>query len=380
LIDDDIALAKSLDKKSPFTKSNQFALDFVSPFSYTYDVLSLCYEGPVWRGQLGAQEVVFVISQQPMPGVSAAATLTGPSTIKDSPAVERALSRSKIYLLISWSLLYPEDEEFLDYLRCGEFVGDGRAALDALEVALGADEGERVKEKLASLRKQLALAESLVASECVNWQLSDLQSEHRRVFSNVITLDCPPYETLFGNDHVFAQSHVMGDISGFYKAFGVEVSKDIHERLDHLSVEFEFMHFLAYKESYSLCHDSPEKTQIVVDAQKKFVKNHIGRWVPLFCRMLSKKAESGLFKLVADMTADWMEFETAYLGVTPQPYTETDYRPATFSSPEGQTYECGAQDQGNELTMLLNEVGAQSFMDVKEKDRENEEGRPSGTA
>jgi putative dimethyl sulfoxide reductase chaperone len=276
--------------------------------------------------------------------------------------------------LVSWSLLYPEDEEFLDYLRCGEFVEDGRAALDAMEVALGPEGGERAKGKLTSLRKQLALVENLIASECVNWQLSDLQSEHRRVFSNVITLDCPPYE------NVFAQSHVMGDISGFYKAFGVELSKDIHERLDHLSVEFEFMHFLAYKESYSLCHDGPEKTQIVVDAQKKFVKNHIGRWVPLFCRMLTKKADSGLFKLVADMTADWMDFETAFLGVTPQPYTETDYRPATFSSPEGQTYECGAQDQGNELTMLLNEVGAQSFMDVKEKDKENEEGRPSGTA
>ncbi len=321
-------------------------------------------------------------SQQPMQGVSASATATLPSpvSIKDSPAVERALNRSKIYLLVSWSLLYPEDEEFLDYLRCGEFVEDGRAALDALEVVLGTEGGERAKGKLASLRTQLALVENLIASECVNWQLSDLQSEHRRVFSNVITLDCPPYETLFGNDHVFAQSHVMGDISGFYKAFGVELSKDIHERLDHLSVEFEFMHFLAYKESYSLCHDGPEKTQIVVDAQKKFVKNHIGRWVPLFCRMLTKKADSGLFKLVADMTADWMDFETAFLGVTPQPYTETDYRPATFSSPEGQTYECGAQDQGNELTMLLNEVGAQSFMDVKEKDKESEEGRPSGTA
>jgi TorA maturation chaperone TorD len=321
-------------------------------------------------------------SQQPMQGVSASATVTLPSpvSIKDSPAVERALNRSKIYLLVSWSLLYPEDEEFLDYLRCGEFVEDGRAAVDALEVVLGTEGGERAKRKLASLRTQLALVENLIASECVNWQLSDLQSEHRRVFSNVITLDCPPYETLFGNDHVFAQSHVMGDISGFYKAFGVELSKDIHERLDHLSVEFEFMHFLAYKESYSLCHDGPEKTQIVVDAQKKFVKNHIGRWVPLFCRMLTKKADSGLFKLVADMTADWMDFETAFLGVTPQPYTETDYRPATFSSPEGQTYECGAQDQGNELTMLLNEVGAQSFMDVKEKDKESEEGRPSGTA
>ena len=63
-------------------------------------------------------------------------------------------------------------------------------------------------------------------------------------------------------------------------------------------------------------------------------------------------------------------------------YTETDYRPATFSSPEGQTYECGAQDQGNELSMLLNEVGAQSFMDVKEKEKDTdaEQGGPAGNA
>jgi len=321
-------------------------------------------------------------SKQPVPSAShsAAAVIPAPATIKDSPAVERALNRSKIYLLISWSLLYPEDEEFLDYLRCGEFVEDGRAALDTLHAMLDGNGGERAVQKIHALKKQLDLAETLIASECANWQLSDLQSEHRRVFSNVITLDCPPYETLFGNDHVFAQSHVMGDISGFYKAFGVELSKDIHERLDHLSVEFEFMHFLAYKESYSRCHDGAEKTQIVVDAQKKFVKNHIGRWVPLFCCMLAKKADSGLFKLVADMTGDWMEFETVFLGVAPQPYTETDYRPATFNSPEGQTYECGAQDQGNELTLLLNEVGAQSFLDVKDKDKEKDEKGPVGNA
>jgi len=314
--------------------------------------------------------------QGAVPSVSA--IIPQPVAIKDSPAVERALNRSKMYLLFSWGLLYPEDEEFLDYLQCGEFVEDGRAALDGLRTALEGQGGDRAKQKIAALHKQLDQIEKLVSAECVNWQLTDLQSEHRRVFTNVITLDCPPYETLFGNDHVFAQSHVMGDIAGFYRAFGVELSKDVHERLDHLSVEFEFMHFLTYKESYSRCHDGMEKTDIVVEAQKKFVKNHIGRWVPLFCRMLSKKADSGLFKLVADSMSDWMDFEVAFLNVTPQPYSEADYRPATFNAPEGQTYECGAQDKGNELSMLLNEVGASSFMDKKEKEDKDE--GPVGTA
>jgi len=42
--------------------------------------------------------------------------------------------------------------------------------------------------------------------------------------------------------------------------------------------------------------------------------------------------------------------------------------------------ECGAQDQGNELTLLLNEVGAQSFLDVKDKDKEKDEKGPVGNA
>jgi TorA maturation chaperone TorD len=323
-------------------------------------------------------------SKQVVQSTSPSATVVAPSqsvAIKDSPSVERALNRSKVYLLFSWSLLYPEDDEFLDYLQCGEFVEDGRAALEGLRVALDGMGGDRAKQKIGLLNKQLDMIEKLVAAECVNWQLGDLQTEHRRVFTNVITLDCPPYETLFGNDHVFAQSHVMGDIAGFYKAFGVELSKDIHERLDHLSVEFEFMHFLTYKESYSRCHDGSEKTEIVVDAQKKFVKNHIGRWVPLFCRMLAKKADAGLFKILADSMSEWMDFEVAFLGVNPQPYSEADYRPATFNAPEGQTYECGAQDQGNELSMLLSEVGAQSFMDQKDKEKDgNKDEGPVGTA
>ena len=319
-------------------------------------------------------------SKQSLQSTTQTATAVIPNPpIKDSPAVERALNRSKLYLLVSWSLLYPEDDEFLDYLQCGEFVEDGRAALDALEAVLDGAGGDRAKQKLAMIRKQFDQIEKLIASECVNWQLSELQAEHRRVFSNVITLDCPPYETLFGNDHVFGQAHVMGDIAGYYRAFGVELSKDIHERMDHLSVELEFMHFLAYKESYARCHDGADKTQIVVDAQKKFVKEHIGRWVPLFCRMLVKKADSGFFRHMADLGSDWMDFEAAYLGVTPQPYSEADYRPATFNAPEGQTYECGAQDQGNELSILLNEVGASSFLD-KNKDKDKDEAGPTGTA
>ena len=162
----------------------------------------------------------------------------------------------------------------------------------------------------------------------------------------------------------------MGDIAGFYSAFGLQLSPDIHERLDHLSVELEFMHYLAYKESYAILHDGAEKLKTVIEAEKKFVKEHIGRWVPLFSGMLKRKADYGFYKILADFTSDWMAFDIAFLGVTPQPYSETDYRPAIYMNPEGQTFECGAQDKGNELSMLMNEVGADAFLEKESEDSE----------
>lgn len=292
---------------------------------------------------------------------------------KDAPAVDRALCRSKLYLLVSWGYLYPEDDEFLDYLQSGEFVEDGRTALDGLRKELKSVGGQEADDSLQAVATHFDAIENWISSEGESWNVQDLRDEHRRVFSNVIALDCPPYETLFGNDHVFGQSYVMGDIAGFYSAFGLQLSPDIHERLDHLSVELEFMHYLSYKESYAILHDGAEKLKTVVEAEKKFVKEHIGRWVPLFSGMLKRKADYGFYKILADFTTDWMAFDIAFLGVTPQPYSETDYRPAIYMNPEGQTFECGAQDKGNELSLLMNEVGADAYLE-KESGTSEESG------
>jgi len=237
--------------------------------------------------------------------------------------------------------------------------------------------GERAKQKLVLLRKQFRSdRESCRVRMC---QLAAQRSAGRasRVFSNVITLDCPPYETLFGNDHVFAQSQVMGDIAGFYRAFGVELSKDIMSDWIHLSVEFEFMHFLAYKESYSRCHDGATRLRSSWTRRKSLVKNHIGRWVPLFADV-GQESCVWLYQHVAELMAEWMDFEAAFMGVIPQPYSET-ITVRRRSIHRKAEYGCGAQDQGNELSLLLNEVGAESFLDKKEQGKDKEEG-PVGTA
>ena len=102
------------------------------------------------------------------------------SPLKESPAVERALARSKLYLLLSWSYLYPEDDEFLDYLQSGEFVEDGRAALENLRSALESHGGEDAQENLDAIAKHFDEVENWASSEGVNWGIQDLRDEHRK--------------------------------------------------------------------------------------------------------------------------------------------------------------------------------------------------------
>ena len=63
---------------------------------------------------------------------------TGKVGLADAPAVELALSRSKVYLLLSWGFLFPEEEEFYNYLQDGEFVEDGFSAVESLEKSFDA--------------------------------------------------------------------------------------------------------------------------------------------------------------------------------------------------------------------------------------------------
>src|SRR5256885_3721087 len=63
----------------------------------------------------------------------------GKAGLADAPGVELALSRSKLYLLLSWGFLFPEEEEFYNYLQDGEFVEDGLSAVESLEKSFDAE-------------------------------------------------------------------------------------------------------------------------------------------------------------------------------------------------------------------------------------------------
>jgi DMSO reductase family type II enzyme chaperone len=131
---------------------------------------------------------------------------------------------------------------------------------------------------------------------------------------------CPLNEIEYGDikaDPLF-QPHRLADLAAFYRAFGLEVAESAGERHDHICLELEFMCVLAAKEAYALEHqlDTDQLAQCR-DAQKNFLREHLGRWTPAFTRRLAGTTSEPTLVALSELTRAFVETECAHFGVKP---------------------------------------------------------------
>ena len=146
------------------------------------------------------------------------------------------------------------------------------------------------------------------------------ESDYIACFGHTVRGDCPMNEIEYGDikaDPLF-QPHRLADLGAFYAAFGLEIGEDAAERQDHISIELEFMSVLAAKEAYALEHQFDDaQLTLVRDAQKKFLREHLGRWTPAFTRRLSRMAGDGALGALAEFTREFITAECVRFAITP---------------------------------------------------------------
>lgn len=139
-------------------------------------------------------------------------------------------------------------------------------------------------------------------------------------FGHAARGSCPLNEIEYGDikaDPLF-QPHRLADLAAFYRAFGLEVTEDAGERHDHICLELEFMCVLAAKEAYALEHQfDGEQLAQCRDAQKKFLREHLGRWTPAFTRRLAAATSEPALRALAEFTRLFVESECARCGLNP---------------------------------------------------------------
>ena len=137
-----------------------------------------------------------------------------------------------------------------------------------------------------------------------------LMASYRALFGHAVRGPIPPYETEYGNEALFQQPQEMGDLMGFYRAFGLTVRVDGHERCDHISCECEFLSFLALKEAYALEHRDPEMLEASRKATRLFLRDHLGRFLPAFAGKLRREDRAGFYGVLAQLCLAFIELES----------------------------------------------------------------------
>ncbi|MFQ5970564.1 MAG: molecular chaperone [Nitrososphaerales archaeon] len=207
------------------------------------------------------------------------------------------LEEARAYQLVALAFMYPDKkwfESFSDFL-----------AVRKDEHGNGASELER------------SLSNCLVQS-LNDHSLDGIALEYDRLFTAGETVLTPIYETEYAMDTIFAKTKELADLNGFYNAFGLQLGKDSNnERPDHVSIELEFMAMLLIKEAYARNEGWDEKANVCLDARKKFLKDHIGRWAPTFCTMVKHKTELEFYMVLAGLTIDLINNDLKDLKVKP---------------------------------------------------------------
>lgn len=220
------------------------------------------------------------------------------------------LARRELWLLMSAAFVDPYHRQRFEILF-GSGLRGGAVAAAALVV----QELPTVNLGPAEVASaQLAPQELFAALDA---EEETLEATYRQLFGlTAVSQRCPPCEIEYEpNTDVAYRSHRLADIAGFYRAFGLQVSTRAGERLDHITVEAEFLYLLLAKEAAALERGNQEGANVCRDARRKFFQEHMGWWLPAFARVLLRVAPPGYYRELAALTAAVSAAERVSLGL-----------------------------------------------------------------
>jgi TorA maturation chaperone TorD len=111
-----------------------------------------------------------------------------------------------------------------------------------------------------------------------------------------------PYESVHRCPNRLLKGQPYDEIVREFREMGLGVRQECRELEDHIALEMEFMEVLC-GETIQACEEG-DKTRVasLLDKQQTFLRKHLLKWVPQFCKRICEEAKSSFFKGIAMMT------------------------------------------------------------------------------
>ena len=251
----------------------------------------------------------------------------------DTPAIGEAQTRGGVYALLAAAWRYPDEESVFLLSDMAQRLSRDPDILGLFDAGIGEALGLFVGSLLDT---------------------DDMRRRYAALFGHAVRGACPLYEQEYGHGEIVQQASELADIAGFYRAFGLEPSEAAMERIDHVSVECEFMGVLCAKEAFGLQSENAELSDTSNDGQRAFLRDHLAQWLPAFCSRVSKAESDGPYARAAALASAFLGAECRRFGITAGP-TYLKLRPV---DPQADVeISCGNAATGEQLVPLTIEGG-----------------------
>lgn len=98
-------------------------------------------------------------------------------------------------------------------------------------------------------------------------------------------------------------------VKKFMEGAGVAITDNFPGLPDHITAEFEFMQQLLLKEAEGWGNSETELACNILKIESRFYEEHLSQWVSSFCDKVIAAAEHPFYKLFAEVTKGFIDFE-----------------------------------------------------------------------
>ena len=132
--------------------------------------------------------------------------------------------------------------------------------------------------------------------------LDDLQSDYTRLFIGPGRVLTPPWESVYFSEERLTFQESTLQVREWYRRFGLQSDKLYQEPDDHIGLELEFVAHLAKQALLALEQNDQATFDAAIDAQKKFMSEHLGRWALGWCAQVEAQAQTDFYRGIALLT------------------------------------------------------------------------------
>jgi len=168
-----------------------------------------------------------------------------------------------------------------------------------------------MQEAASRIHPDLAAQARRVGDAFAAANAQDLLVDYTRLFLGPVDMVAKPYGSVWlGGDTALMQDSTMAVLE-LYAEGGFDIDESFRELPDHIAAELEFLYLLIFRASEARRNGDAAALARFAALRKRFLDEHLGRWVGPFTAAVRAGAQTAFFRELAELTARFVETEGA---------------------------------------------------------------------